>query len=463
MSRNYSVQDEQAEVHRATAYRDWLGIENPIPTYYQLLGLPGLESDDDAIFEAGREVKRKLRSYQVGRYRALALELLAEVGQAVSILTNPEKKRAYDADLARGWRTAAEELYDTHAKGRAGDLAALEAWLLACRSRWMPVVRLMPCLFRLARARRGPWPGNGPHGVDLMTTLWVYRDVGVIGQCVETAPLEKRVQSVKRVQQALCIPEALARVVAEGVSGSRRLFGALRLVRQARQDPDAVLLRLTRRMRRFGGLVGHRSKVLVAIGRLLGKHRQDLQKILARVDEPTVELSPGARASRVARKARKQAHVRVLDVRYWVEEHPQLLVIAAVALGVVTFAAAVLVATGVWRPWGEQVVSIEPHRPREAAMPPVAPPKVAVPEPAPGGKEPALPPSLMEFIMKYPTGGPPPPAQTPPKPAEGSPVETKPPPDEEGPNGTKPPNHFFGIPIDSPKKQEPAGKGGPAG
>jgi len=477
MTQDYAIPSEPVELSRVAACRDWLGIENPIPTYYELLGLPGLESDADAIFEAGREVKRKLRSYQAGRYKAQALELLADVGQAVSILTNPQKKRAYDADLLRGWRTAAVELYDRHLAGRVGDPAALQAWLTACRGRGMPVVRLMSVLLRDVRPRGSSWPNRGPHGVDLLTALGLYRDVVVLGQCVEAMPLAKRVQSVKRAQQALGIPEALARIVAEGMARSRRPFEALRLVRESQRDPEAVVLRLARRMRRCGGTVSPRNKALVAVARLLGQHRQDLPDLLDRLEDPTVDLSPSVRAARLARRARAQAHGRARDVRFWVVDHPQLLVVAAIAVGVLTFTLAVLVVLGVWHPWHEPAGAIlpPPARPETEVVEPPAllppPPDVTPAEPTSPSSEtaPAVPSALGEFIRDYPAEGPAPADTAPPEtPPPDAPPETvppdapppavappPPPPSPEVPADTPPPapkksapGQFFGIPHD---------------
>ena len=93
----------QGGVTREEMYREWLGIANPAPSYYGLLGLPELETDDAAVLGAGRRVKRKVRAYQIGLYRKQALDLLAEIGQAVSVLTNARKKKAYDGELMARW------------------------------------------------------------------------------------------------------------------------------------------------------------------------------------------------------------------------------------------------------------------------------------------------------------------------------------------------------------------------
>jgi len=211
----------QADLPRGEMLRDWLGVETPEPSYYGLLGAAELETDEDVILQAARRVKRKVRAYQIGLYRKQALGLLAEVGQAVSTLTNPEKKRAYDNTLMATWREQAEALAREHLGQGDRTPAVLEAWLTACRARGVPVARLMPYLMQRVMARSQGWPKVGTHHLVLPAAVWIYRDVAVLGQCLEAGPLEKRVESVKKAQRMLGIPLGIARMVAEEVGRSQ--------------------------------------------------------------------------------------------------------------------------------------------------------------------------------------------------------------------------------------------------
>lgn len=357
----HSMRTEQAELSREEIYRDWLGLNTAAPSYYGLLGVPELESDETAIHHAARRVKRKLRAYQIGLYRKQALEVLSDVGQAVSVLTNPEKKRAYNNDLVRRWRATIEELFQTHCKGAIPEPASLEVWLSACQSRGIPVARLMPRLMRTLQARFADWPRQGEAGLALPISIWIYRDVIVLGQCLHVGTLEKRVEAVKHVQKLLGIPPGLAALMAEEVARGLHLFAHTRIVTQAQKDADAVLLRLGRRIRRFGGRVGHRSKVLAASAMLLGKHKRDMEAALARLDELPVELTAAQKAACQARRARdkvgeaghkaKEAKVRAAE---WLRERPQILVGAALVLGLVALVLAFLVAAGIWEPFAEE-------------------------------------------------------------------------------------------------------------
>jgi len=370
--------------------RDWLGIEGAEPSYYALLGVAELETDEKTILQAGRTVKRKVRAYQIGIYRKQALTLLAEIGQAVSTLTNPEKKTAYDNALMDRWRKEAEDLARQHFAQGERTPAALEAWLTACRERDIPVTRLMPYLMRRLMVRADGRAKVGVHQLPLPIALWVYRDVGVLGQTLQVGPLEKRVESVKKAQRLLDIPQGIALLVAAEISGALRLFSDLRFVRQARDDPAMTLLRLGRRIQRYEGDVG-KGKVLAAVARILGETKNDLDQALAHLDDAPVEMPRGHVGLRAARLARQ--HVRTLRERLapapaavvdWVADRPQLLVPLAIAAGVAALLFAVLIVVGVLhltRP-GEPAVRAAGSTPAPAPGAPAAPgtPDVTPPE-----------------------------------------------------------------------------------
>lgn len=389
------------EMTPADAYRQWLGVRQQRPTHYELLRIPNLTSDRQTIFEAGRGAKRKLRPYQIGRYRDLALEILADVGKAVSVLTNPEKKRAYDNELTECWMPRIEALYEEHCEGRSHDPAAMEQWLGACRSEGIPIIHLLPWALRALRDKTGQWPPHGEHGLSLPASLWIYRDLAILGQCLRERELQRRAQAVKAAQKALSIPEKMARLVAEEVSGDVTAFESLRLVRQARRSPDRTILRLARRIRRLGGALGRRSKVLQASAALLDRDRQKLMELLERVDEPPVEVSPARRMAIVARNARTRAHRSGLHARRWVAGKPQILVGLGVLIGSVALVVALLMILGYWRPWEETETAPE-QPPAPAPRPEPAEPRPGpAPRPEPAGPPPEPDPEWEELIRRY--------------------------------------------------------------
>lgn len=386
----------QAELTREEIYRDWLGIKNPAPSYYGLLGLPELESSATAILHAGRHVKRKLRAYQIGVYRKQALDLLAEIGQAVSVLTNPEKKRAYDADLVKRWRKVVEELYKVHCEDARHDIDALEAWLTTCRMRGVPIARLMPYMMRSLHGRVRDWPPHGAHHVGLPINLWIYRDAVVLGQCLHVGSLEKRAEAVKSVQKILGIPEGIARLVAEEVCRGLHLFATSRLVAVAKKDPEAILVRLGRRIHRFNGHVGRHAKVLAAVATIVGKGKKDLEHAIKRMQEPPVELTPiqaaalaKRRAEQRMREARQRLREFAQEIAGWVLDRPQILVAVAFLAGIAALVAAFLVAAGLWQPFAEVPLTDEGAAP--AAVAPQTPASPASPSPAAVGAKPARP------------------------------------------------------------------------
>ena len=387
-------------------YRDWLGVTSPSPTYYDLLGVPPLERDATRILQAAREVKRKIRAYQIGRYRKQALGLLSDVGQAVSVLTNAAKRRVYDNDLLRGWRKTIEALYDGHCANRSHEPETLEAWLIACRESGVPVSRLIPAIMRFLRPQMDSWPARGEHGLNLPKGLWIYRDAVVLGSCLDDIPLERRAEAVKGLQKALGIPEGLARVVAEEVTQESRLLDRMSLVRQAQGDPEGTVLRMGWRIKRLGGRPDdQRSKILSSVGALVGLDRRRIRVLLPRLGERPVVLRASRRAALAARTVGRRAHEtgrqvrrRARLVRGWLADRPQLLVAAAVLSGLVVLVLAVLVVAGVWKPWVPSTES-EDAPPIESPQPPTGLP------PTPGGPGESPPSGLeewKEFMKKYP-------------------------------------------------------------
>jgi curved DNA-binding protein CbpA len=403
----------KGELPREALYRDWLGIKVTAPSYYALLGLPELDDNDEAVQKAARDVKRKLRAYQIGMYRGESLDMLAEVGQAVSVLTNPEKKRAYDADLEKRWRTTVEETYATHCEGAGRDSGVLEAWLVASATRGVPVARLMPRLVATLGPRIDEWPTCGESHLPLPAALAIYREAVVLGQCLRSGSLDRRVDAVKRVQQLLGISEGLARPVIEEVARGPHVFATLRIVKRAQVDPDGVLVRLGRRIRRWGGQVGPRGKVLAALAMLLGKHKRDYERALRQLDEPPVELTPAQSARSAARRQMQETSRRAREVRHmtqqWVVSRPQLLLGAAVAVGIVFVIVVMMVGGG-------QTPSATPSTPPPSASSvpstPVRPHTAAV---SPAESVPAdATEFLKDYIKKYPAAAPEPDPVVPP-------------------------------------------------
>lgn len=405
MTENTSAHKQPGELSREDLYRDWLGVTSPSPTYYDLLGVPPLERDATRILQAAREVKRKIRAYQIGRYRKQALGLLSDVGQAVSVLTNAAKRRVYDNDLLRGWRKTIEALYDGHCANRSHEPETLETWLIACRESGVPVSRLIPTIMRFLRPRMDSWPARGEHGLNLPKGLWIYRDAVVLGSCLDDIPLERRVEAVKGLQKALGIPEGLARVVAEEVTQESRLLDRMSLVRQAQGDPEGTVLRMGWRIKRLGGHPDQRSKILSSVGALVGLDRRRIRVLLPRLGERPAVLPASRRAALAARTVGRRAHETGRQVRgwlglawAWLADRPQLLVAAAVLSGLVVLVLAVLAVAGVWKPWGPSTES-EVAPPIESPPPPTGLPLTPG---RPGEEPPSGLEEWKEFMRKYP-------------------------------------------------------------
>ena len=84
-------------------YYYWLGIppsEQP-PNHYRLLGIAAFEESPAVIQNAADQRMAHLRTFQAGKHAAESQRLLNEVATAKICLLNPEKKTAYDKELAK--------------------------------------------------------------------------------------------------------------------------------------------------------------------------------------------------------------------------------------------------------------------------------------------------------------------------------------------------------------------------
>jgi hypothetical protein len=456
------------ELSREEIYREWLRIKSITPSYYGILGVPELETDQQVILHAGRRVKRKLRAYQIGQYRKQALDLLAEVGQAMVVLTSADKKDPYDRELLKRWKAAIDECYRAHVDGAGRDPGVLEAWLNACVLRGVPATRLLPAMVRRLGPRHKEWPPHGEHKVGLPVGLWIYRDAVILGQCLHIGRLERRVEAVKHIQKLLGVTEGLARLVAEEVSRSLHIFSRARLLGEAKRDPEGYLVRVGRRIHRYGGHLGRNAEILATIASLLGMHRKVIEKVAERLKQPAGEVSAARKAALASRKAARDAKT----VLQWLRFHPQAaMVVAAVLAGIVVLALAAVVATGLWIPWGKEATprpdaaessaSVATPGVQPAAHPtdPAARPRLMEGEPAPTDLE-----ALQEFIKKYPSAAQPPPEEEPQPPAPAPPaVEPAPkqPPEKARPAPSKTPT-FFSVPAERASDKPPPAPPPPA-
>jgi len=165
-------------------YRDWLGVttlERP-PSPYQLLRLAELETSQRAIADAARRVKRTVRAYQIGQYRQMALALMTEIGQATDVLSNKDKKVAYDRRRLTALLTLAEENFPQADLNRPLDEVFAE-WLARCEQAAMPVTRLLPELMQWCLHRSFAWPARGSVEAPLPVGLWIYAEAAIVGQC----------------------------------------------------------------------------------------------------------------------------------------------------------------------------------------------------------------------------------------------------------------------------------------
>ncbi len=90
-------------------YYRWLGIppEYQPPDHYRLLGIVRFESEAEVIANAADARMSHLRVFQAGKHSKLSQKLLNEVAAAKICLLTPERKAAYDVQLAAGGPQAA--------------------------------------------------------------------------------------------------------------------------------------------------------------------------------------------------------------------------------------------------------------------------------------------------------------------------------------------------------------------
>jgi len=84
-------------------YKEWLGIpegERP-PDHYTLLRLVKFEDDDQKIRRNYTKLNGHVRKYATGQYSKESQALLNELAKAMLCLTDPQRKREYDASIGR--------------------------------------------------------------------------------------------------------------------------------------------------------------------------------------------------------------------------------------------------------------------------------------------------------------------------------------------------------------------------
>jgi len=91
------------ETKQLDVYKEWLGIpEGPRPPdHYTLLRLVQFEDDEEKIRRNYTKLNEHVRKYATGQYSAESQALLNELAKAMLCLTDPQRKREYDAGLGR--------------------------------------------------------------------------------------------------------------------------------------------------------------------------------------------------------------------------------------------------------------------------------------------------------------------------------------------------------------------------
>ena len=124
-------------------YHKWLAIppgQRP-PSHYQLLGISATESDPDVIEEAVLQRTAHLRTYQIGPLAKECTRLLNEVAQAKVVLLNPEKRKAYDEELARAANAGSTKA--AAMAPRRGRLIAIVAGVAVCAALAVTIALVM--------------------------------------------------------------------------------------------------------------------------------------------------------------------------------------------------------------------------------------------------------------------------------------------------------------------------------
>ena len=83
-------------------YKQWLGVESPNPSFYDLLEIGFDEPDLQVIKEAADRALSKVRSFKPGAQAKQWAMLLDELTFALKTLTDSELRSAYDQQLERG-------------------------------------------------------------------------------------------------------------------------------------------------------------------------------------------------------------------------------------------------------------------------------------------------------------------------------------------------------------------------
>jgi len=88
-------------------YLEWLKIPagSRPPDHYTLLGLPRFERDSKLIHQAVLERTEWIRKFSLGPDSATAIQLLDELSQAFSCLSDPDRQKEYNL---RPWDQAAD-------------------------------------------------------------------------------------------------------------------------------------------------------------------------------------------------------------------------------------------------------------------------------------------------------------------------------------------------------------------
>jgi hypothetical protein len=320
-------------------YRDWLGIMTPErpPSPYQLLGLGELETSQKVVAEAARATKKTVRAYQIGQYRAEALALMTEIGQAADLLTNHEKKAAYDGQRRRRLLDLAKANFPQAELSRPLDEVFAE-WLGQCDKAGLPVSRLLPDLMKWCLERPFAWPARGSLGAPLPVGLWVYLDAAVVGQCVAPGPLEARVRAVKQLQALLGVSVPLSRIINLDIVRRPDSFAETDVVRMAADQPRALMQawidRLAVAGRGKGVALDTDSPAYRAMALLLGFVDENGSPIDEPVRPQTIEADrPSALAEMAAGLSDRAA--AVLDsFRRWAGGQPQLAMALKIALAI---------------------------------------------------------------------------------------------------------------------------------